>query len=344
MAGSRYAGPIMQTCQLGSTGITVTPIGLGLAAVGRPGYINLGRDADLGADRSVEALRERTHAILDAAYAAGVRYVDAARSYGRAEEFLAAWLRRRDLPPGALTVGSKWGYTYTAGWRVGAAVNEVKDHSLATLRRQLDESRALLGPWLRLYQVHSATLESGVLADTAVLHELARQRDAGLAIGVTVSGARQADTIRSALEIRIDGVNPFGVVQATWNLLEPSAGPALEDAHREGCGIIVKEALANGRLAVRQPGAASAAADALDRMAADDGADQRASPDAIAIAAALAQPWADVVLSGAVTLAQLASNLSALDLALSPSRLDQLATLAEPAEAYWAERSAHPWS
>ena len=31
----------------------------------------------------------------DAAYAAGVRYVDAARSYGLAEEFLAGWLAER---------------------------------------------------------------------------------------------------------------------------------------------------------------------------------------------------------------------------------------------------------
>ena len=60
-------------------------IGLGLAAVGRPGYINLGRDEDLGEDRSVEALRNHTHELLDAAYAQGVRYFDAARSYGRAE-------------------------------------------------------------------------------------------------------------------------------------------------------------------------------------------------------------------------------------------------------------------
>ncbi len=45
-------------------------IGLGLAAVGRPGYINLGRDRDLPAERTVEALRERSHQLLDAAYAA----------------------------------------------------------------------------------------------------------------------------------------------------------------------------------------------------------------------------------------------------------------------------------
>jgi aryl-alcohol dehydrogenase-like predicted oxidoreductase len=71
--------------QLGRTGLAVSRIGLGLAAVGRPAYITLGRAADLGPDRSVDSMRTRSHALLDAAYAAGVRYVDAARSYGRAE-------------------------------------------------------------------------------------------------------------------------------------------------------------------------------------------------------------------------------------------------------------------
>jgi aryl-alcohol dehydrogenase-like predicted oxidoreductase len=65
-------------------------IGLGLAALGRPGYLTLGHGADLGPDRSVAALRARAFEVLDAAYAIGVRYLDAARSYGRAEEFLGA--------------------------------------------------------------------------------------------------------------------------------------------------------------------------------------------------------------------------------------------------------------
>src|SRR5687767_873026 len=103
-----------------------TRIGLGLAAIGRPGYINLGHDVDLPAERTVEALREQARALLDDAYAAGVRYFDVARSYGRAEEFIADWLRSRpDVED--VVVGSKWGYTYTAGWRVDADVHEVKD-------------------------------------------------------------------------------------------------------------------------------------------------------------------------------------------------------------------------
>jgi aryl-alcohol dehydrogenase-like predicted oxidoreductase len=96
----------------------------------------------------------------------------------------------------------------------------------------------------------------------------------------------------------------------------------------------VKEALANGRLA--DPPAAPAALTALARR-------HGASLDALAIAAAIAQPWADVVLSGAATVAQLASNVAALDVRLGAEDLDELATIAEPATGYWADRSRLPW-
>jgi aryl-alcohol dehydrogenase-like predicted oxidoreductase len=82
-----------RTRTLGPTRLPVTAIGLGLAALGRPGYLNVGHGVDLGSDRSEAALELRTHEVLDAAYAAGVRYFDAARSYGRAEAFLSSWLR-----------------------------------------------------------------------------------------------------------------------------------------------------------------------------------------------------------------------------------------------------------
>src|SRR3989441_12198609 len=291
----------MELRPLGSTGLKVTPIGLGLAAVGRPGYITLDREKDLGSDRSLPALERRAHAVLSAAYDAGIRYFDAARSYGFAERFLASWLRERGLPPNAVTVGSKWGYAYVGDWRIDPRVHEVKDHSLAALRRQIEESRALLGEYLDLYQIHSATLESGVLEDHAVLTELNALRGSGLTIGVSVRGPRQAAVIRRALAVNVDGVNPFQSVQATWNLLEPSAGPALAEAHQAGWGVIIKEALANGRLANR---------------------------DRVAIAAALANPWVDVLLSGAVTEAQLRSNAAALQVQLSADERAGLSNLA----------------
>ena len=100
----------MPTAALGAGGPVVSRIGLGLAALGRPAYITSGREEDLP-DRSVAGMRTRTFLMLDAAYAAGVRYVDAARSYGRAEEFLSDWLAGRGYPD--MIIGSKWGYRYT---------------------------------------------------------------------------------------------------------------------------------------------------------------------------------------------------------------------------------------
>jgi aryl-alcohol dehydrogenase-like predicted oxidoreductase len=307
----------------------VSRVGLGLAALGRPDYINLGHASDLAGHTTAESMEVAAHAVLDAAYAAGVRYFDAARSYGKAEAFLATWLERRGLEPDEVTVGSKWGYTYAADWSVDAPVHEVKDLSVPNLRRQSAESRDLLGPNLRLYQIHSATLDSGVLDDRAVLDELARLRASGLAIGLKATGPRQAETIMRALE-----VGGFDVVQATWNLLERSAGPALAAAHAAGVGVIVKEALANGRLTSR--GALSQLADAARSAG--------STPDAVAIAAALAQPWADVVLSGAATIEQLESNLAALELQLEPGLLERFDAIREDRVSYWQTRAELPWN
>jgi aryl-alcohol dehydrogenase-like predicted oxidoreductase len=315
--------------RLGRSGLPASPLGLGLAALGRPGYINVGHHDDLAAGTHVTAMQRHASTLLDAAYSAGVRYFDAARSYGEAEAFLASWLEHRALPPGAATVGSKWGYTYTACWRVDAERHEVKDLSVATLRRQLAESRRLLGAHLFLYQIHSATVESGVLDDRAVLEELRRLRETGLAIGLTVTGPRQSATIERALEIGI-----FDTVQATWNLLERSAGPMLAEAHKAGLGVIVKEALANGRLTAR--GDIPELLELAERCS--------VAPDALALAVALAQPWADVVLSGAATVDTLRSNLTALGFELGEPLDPELEALAEEPARYWDERAALPWN
>ena len=319
------------TRRLGRTRLPVSAIGLGLAALGRPAYITLGRTKDLGPNRSVGALRRRTHAVLDAAYAAGVRYFDAARSYGRAEEFLASWLAERGIGPGEVTVGSKWGYEYTGGWRVDAERHEVKDLGVSALRRQLEETRGVLGSHLDLYQVHSATLESGVFEDDAVLGELEAVKEAGVAVGLSVTGPRQSDTISRALE-----TGAFDTVQATWNLLERSASDALARAHDTGLGVIVKEALANGRLAARER-----ADERLLAVARERGQ----TPDALALSAALAQPWADVVLSGAATVETLRSNLSSLEGPPYDEETDRrLLPLTEDPEHYWSRRSNLAWT
>jgi aryl-alcohol dehydrogenase-like predicted oxidoreductase len=134
-------------------------------------------------------------------------------------------------------------------------------------------------------------------------------------LGVSVSGTSQAQTLDQALSLEL-----FSAVQATWNLYERAAEPALERAHAAGLTVYVKEGLANGRL-VRERALGS-------------------SPDAAALAAILAKPWADVVLSGAATVETLQSNLRALEVSAS-SDFD---SLREDSAAYWAYRGTLPWN
>jgi aryl-alcohol dehydrogenase-like predicted oxidoreductase len=167
-----------------------------------------------------------------------------------------------------------------------------------------------------------------VLEDRAVLDELARLRQGGLAIGFTVSGPGQREAIEQGVEL-----GAFDAVQATWNLHEQSAGPALAAAHGAGLGVMVKEAVANGRLTSRGGSPLlTEIARSLDT-----------TPDAVALSAVLAQPWVDVVLSGATTRPMLESNLKAARIELGDELLERLDGLREDPKSYWETRGALPW-
>ena len=128
-------------------------------------------------------------------------------------------------------------------------------------------------------------------------------------------------------------MNPFQVVQATWNLLEQSAATALEEAKAAGWSVIVKEALANGRLTDR-------GGDEHVTILRQAALARGTTIDALALGAAISQPWADIVLSGAVTIAQLESNLTAVAIAQEPTGWPEIS---EATTEYWSRRSALAW-
>lgn len=326
----------MNLASLGKAELQVSRIGLGLAALGRPGYINLGHADDLNRNYDPAAMEAHCHAVLDAGWAAGIRYFDVARSYGNGEAFLASWLKSRRIDSKKVTVSSKWGYTYTANWQIEVDRHEVKEHSLAVLKRQYAESTALLGEYLNLYQIHSATLESGVLDSTAITEELTRLRATGLRIGLTLSGPRQAETLARAVDVGV-----FDCVQVTWNLLERSAERVLRQAHDAGMGVIVKEALANGRLTSRNTETKFAPRrKTLEAIATR----LNCTLDALVIAAVLDQSWCDGVLSGAANADQVRSNTAATAVRLDNPARKELSQLSEPAAEYWAKRGRLAWN
>ena len=327
--------------QLGSTDLSVSPIGLGLAALGRPGYINLDHAEDLNQNYDIDLMQAHAVSVLDTALKYGVRYFDVARSYGLAEAFLSHWLKTHRLQPGDVSVGSKWGYTYTAGWQVKASVHEVKDHSPRNLDKQWQESSDLLGEHLGLYQIHSATLETGVLESLPVLKRLASLKTAGVYIGLSLSGPNQAEVLERAASVTLDGTRLFDAVQATFNALEPSAGVALSAASELGMGVIIKEALANGRLSERNTELDFAPKLELLR---EQSSRFGVGVDALCLAYVLRYPWVDTVLSGAGTAVQLESNMDALDVTLDQEAYLVLSQLCEEPEHYWRVRSGLKWN
>lgn len=325
----------MRLKPFGDSGYQLSMMGLGLAALGRPGYINLGHGDDLGT-HDVEAMKLRTEQMIDEATTLGVNYLDVAQSYGKGEAFLASWLRKN--PKASVFVGSKWGYYYTADWTVDADQHEIKEHSLSRLNKQWPESHDRLASHLKLYQIHSATLESGVLENRKVLQRLFEIKQEGYLIGLSVSGEKQSEVIERALEITISGQRLFDAVQATMNCFEQGACKALEHAANAGLGVIIKEGVANGRLTIHN---------VLDpRLAVINtiARQHNVGIDAIALAWVMSKPFVHVVLSGASTLQQLKSNVEAHSIQLDQKGIKQLDQMRIESRDYWQERSAMIWN
>lgn len=327
--------------RFGKSNLWVSRIGLGLAALGRPGYINLGHAEDLQSNYDEEKMKENAFTVLDLAWAKGVRYFDVARSYGKAEEFLSEWLLKKSIAASEVVVGSKWGYTYTANWQVKAEVHEVKEHSAEVYQRQIAKSLSMLNDYLKIYHIHSATLESRVLENPAVLKQLVAQKEKKILAGLSLSGAKQADTLRKALEIKVDGLPLFESVQATWNVLEQSMTVALKEAAAEGRGIILKEVLANGRLTERNREITS---EAKFKLLQKQAARMKTSVDVFALAAALHIHPQAMILSGAVTAGQLLSNLEAFHLPWDQEAEGTLPLLNESPDIYWKKRQELSWN
>ena len=316
-----------------------------------------GRDAVFGAaeseGRQLGTMQKRADEVMDALVAECskrmdtceglIPWLDCARSYGLSEKFVGEYLRKSKIKPDEVYVSSKWGYTYVADWKVELGEgepHEVKDHTVDNFLKQIKETEKELGEYVNLYQVHSATFESGILTDERAHEALARCREErGWSIGLSVSGTAQDDIVRKAMTIKTsDGCHLFDSVQCTFNVLEQKAGPALLEAHHAGMDIIIKEGMANGR---------ALQSSAIQRAAKQIGC----SPDALALACILVQPFCPRVLSGAVTPEQLASNMKALDVAKILATKEGEEILKEVMEggvmdsdSYWKDRSALTWN
>jgi len=317
--------------------LETTKIGLGLAAIGRPEYINLRQEPD--PDKSLMSYRNRALELLDAAYKRGIRHFDTAPSYGKGEDFLIEWYRKSHVKDAVFS--TKWGYTYVANWEIGyQGKHEIKEHSLGKLNEQWQKSKDLM-PALNIYQVHSATFESGVLDNTEVLrrlHEIKIKH--GIKIGMSVSGSDQARLLDEASTILIEGKPLFDSFQVSYNILESTTHQMVGQLLSAGKTIIIKEALANGRLL---PNSKLPQYNELYQVLTGLGSKYKVGADAIALRYVIDNLKPTTVLSGASSLIQLNGNLKALGFRLEEKELSQLSTYGMEAQAYWHERSELKW-
>ena len=312
-------------------------LGLGTAALGRPQYINVRQHTSENSD--LETFRKQSFAVLENAYNLGVRYFDTAPGYGLAEELVLEWLQTKE--DNAIEVATKWGYTYTANFDINATIHEVKEHSLAKLKEQWNFSKKLL-PYLKVYQIHSATLETGVLENTDVLNYLVfLKKEHHLKIGLTTTGTNQLEVIKKALDIAINGVQVFDLFQVTYNFLDQSLKELSAELVRQNKQIVIKEALANGRV-FRNPiyPHYKEMYTTLERLSKK----HSVGVDAISLKYCEQTITNSIVLSGASTSEQLKENLKLQTFTLSNNDIDILNGLKVTPDFYWTERKKLGWN
>ena len=312
-------------------------LGLGTAALGRPQYINIRTKNIQKTD--LATFRKHSFSVLEEAYALGMRYFDTAPGYGLAEALVLEWLQTKNDP--TIEIATKWGYTYTANFDKNAIIHEVKEHSLAKLNAQWDFSKQLL-PYLKVYQIHSATIETGVLENLKVLERLASlKKEHNLKIGLTTTGANQAEVIKKALNITVDGASLFDLFQVTYNFLDQSILKVSEELIQENKSIVIKEALANGRVFRNE---SYPHYNKMYEVLESISKKHNVGVDAISLKYCEQTIPNSIILSGASTIRQLQENLKADTFMLSSQDLALLDAFKTPAHYYWSERKKLTWN
>ncbi|MDF1696687.1 MAG: aldo/keto reductase [Saprospiraceae bacterium] len=312
-------------------------IGLGTAAIGRPVYINIKKEKS--AAFTLDVFRQRGIDILDAAYAQGIRYFDTAPGYGMAEEMLKDWAinsGKRDIE-----IATKWGYTYVANFDPNAVVHEIKEHSIEKLNEQWEISQGLL-PFLTTYQIHSATFESGVLKNKKVLHRLAElKNEHGLQMGLSTSGSNQVEVLKEAMDIEVDGTALFTVFQVTYNVFEQSLATVADEIARTNIKLVIKEALANGRVFPNEKFQSyTTAYTHMNGLATK----YNVGVDAVALRFCMDSIPAFRVLSGAANKLHLSDNLKVNQFTLKDEDVAILRELAVDSDFYWKQRKELAWN
>ncbi|MCF7201110.1 aldo/keto reductase [Pseudomonas oligotrophica] len=208
---------------LGSTGLLVSPLGLGTVKLGRDQGVKYPSGFRIPDDSAARALLAQAREL-------GINLIDTAPAYGVSEERLGPLLAgQRD----AWVIVSKVGEEFDNG-------QSRFDFSAAHTRQSVERSlRRLQTDRLEVVLVHSdghdvEALQQGVYETLAELKREGKILAYGLS-GKTVEGGLLA-------------LESGDCAMVTYNLNEQGEKPVLDYAARHGKGILIKKALASGHV------------------------------------------------------------------------------------------------
>ncbi|PBQ18708.1 aldo/keto reductase [Pseudomonas congelans] len=209
---------------LGSTGLNVSPLGLGTVKLGRDQGVKYPSGFKIPDDQQAKML-------LHMARDMGINLIDTAPAYGTSEERLGPLLRgqRQDW-----VIVSKVGEEFVNG-------QSSHDFSATHTRKSVERSlKRLETDFLDLVLVHSDGNDLAILNDAEVYQTLADLKREGKIRGFGFSGK----TVEGGLLALRDG----DCAMVTYNLNEQDEKPVLDYAQVHGKGILVKKALASGHV------------------------------------------------------------------------------------------------
>lgn len=209
---------------VGQTGVQLPPLGFGAFKIGRNQGIKYPTPYELPDLDTVRSL-------LDGIRALGCHYFDTAPAYGLSEARLGTLLPPDDP---TLVISTKVGETFQDG-------RSTYDFSRAAVERSLHVSRERLQrDVLDLVFIHAHQDDVALLRETDVVAVLQEGRDRGTIRAIGFSGKTPA-AATSALQWA-------DALMVEYHLHDTSHAAVLDQAQAHGVAVVVKKALASGKL------------------------------------------------------------------------------------------------
>ncbi|AMB87418.1 aldo/keto reductase [Pseudomonas agarici] len=209
---------------LGSTGLMVSPLGLGTVKLGRDQGVKYPHGFQIPNDQEARQLLKLTRDL-------GINLIDTAPAYGRSEERLGPLLRGQRHE---WVIVSKVGEEFEVG-------QSRHDFSAGHTRRSVDRSlQRLETDFIDLVLVHSDGNDLAILERSGVYQTLAELKREGKIRGFGFSGK----TVEGGLKALEQG----DCAMITYNPNEQHEQPVIAYALAHGKAILVKKALASGHV------------------------------------------------------------------------------------------------